>query len=315
VREAGSDFGYSETGCVAALYMLAGIVRMRKCFMKKFIMVFSFLLLFGSHIFGQTVNARQLSEVFSNGNVTLISANGTGSISSVNGRLRNNTANEIQINVFVNNGIYLSNSGAGQNMLVLAIVLGDGVYYTSGTTKYIKLPANATTNIRFNAYCTNRDKDTPLENESFTSVSMPSDLQSISSKLSSYYVANFGKNITKPVQLALWRAQGESVADIAGVIGFTEDEWKTSSGILGVIDPPSVLFIPGTYSYSSKYAVTFSGNNFVMVWENRTYNGTYITIANTLILQASSEDFGTRVFTVYSSTAIQDKDGDLWSRR
>jgi len=283
---------------------------------NKVIILFSLLsFCFTSQLFGQTVNARQLDEALSSGNVTLTSANGSNYISSVNGRLRNNTANEILINIFINNGVYFSNSGVGQNMLAVAVLFEDSSNDRSGTTRYVSLPANAVTNVRFVTFCTNREKDTPKTHESFTRAGMPSGLQSISQRLSRYYADNFGRDVFSTIQLAVWRHQGETAAEIADVYYFTEDDWAASSGILGVADSPTIR-ASGTYSYSSDYTVILTDGNFSMTWGDLEYSGTYITIGNTLILWADWGDYtGTDIFTVNSVNAIQDEDGDTWRRR
>ena len=278
----------------------------------RYIMLFSlFLFCFGNRLFGQTVNARQLDDAISSGNVTIVSANGTGYITTVSGRLRNNTANEIQINVIINNGVYFSNSGSGQNMLALAILMANNEYYSSGTTKYIILPANATENITFKAYCTDRAKDAPKQNETLTRNNMPAGLRSIAAKLSNYHAENFDKDTGRIIQLALWREQRESIADIASIFDFSEKEWSDSSYILGVSDVHARV-VPGTYSYNSSYTVGITGDGFAMSWEGNTYRGTYMVIGNTLILKSTE---GKKFIFTIVNNAIQDREGDNWPRR
>jgi len=266
-----------------------------------------------SPLFGQAVNVRDFNEALTSGNVTLESANGTGYISTVTGRLRNNTRNEIQINVSITNGLYFVNSGAGQNMIAVAVYLEGNRFYRSGTIRYIILPANTTTNIIFVSLCADREKDAPKTNELLIRTNMPSNLQSIATRLSNYYAANYGTAVNEPIQLALWREQRESISDIAAIYNFTAEDWTTSSNILGLPPPPIDPIPAGTYSYSSRYSVTINGNNFTMNWEDSIYRGTYIRIDNAIILKATSGDYK-GVFTIVNN-GIQDRDGDLWRRR
>jgi len=279
--------------------------------------LFSFLsFFFISQLFGQTVNARQLDEALASGNVTLVSANGTGSASgySVNGRLRNNTQNEILINVLLNNGLYLSNSGNGQNMLALSILLEGLRYSTSGMTRYISLPANATTNIVFGAYCANREKDTPKTYETFTRTNMPASLQSLAVRLSNYYAINYINETGPSIQLALWRGQGETLVNIAGIYNFTLENWSASSNILGLPVIPPRPVASGTYSYSSSYTVTITADGFTMNWGGQTYRGVYIVVEDVLILKPVMGDSGLFAFTIVNN-GLQDDEGDLWRRR
>jgi hypothetical protein len=104
--------------------------------MRKDLMIISSLLfVFSAALFGQTgsVPPRQLGEAISTGDVTL-AANGNGgsSGSAVTGNLKNNTTNEIRINVILSNGLYLLNSGSGQNMVATQIFLSNGGIYSIG---------------------------------------------------------------------------------------------------------------------------------------------------------------------------------------
>jgi len=207
---------------------------------KKCFMVIAVLLFFGSvttEVFGQTVSLRirQLSEAVSSGNVTL-SAQGNGSSSgnAVDGVLRNNTPNKIRINVNLSGGIYLSNSGSGQNMIATQIFLSDGGYYIeSGTQgKYIELSPKINTKISFNAYCADFDLENPSMFETFSHVSMPFGLQSIAAKISRYEEENFGGDLTVSIQLALWRSQGLNRRKIEEKFDFTNDDWEIATKIL-----------------------------------------------------------------------------------
>jgi hypothetical protein len=141
---------------------------------------------------------------------------------------------------------------------------------------------------------------------------MPSGLQSLATRLSNYFVANFDSHITIPVQLALWRGQGETIADILSTFDLTEEDWAVSSTILGMPNETPVRIVPGTYSYSSRYTVTITDTNFTMNYGGRNYSGNYMVIGNILVLKTTSA--GSFVFTVVNN-ALRDREGDLWRRQ
>jgi len=206
---------------------------------KKSFLVIVVLLFFGSvstEVFGQssTIRTRQLGEALSSGDVTLTArGNGNSSGSVVLGTLRNNTSNEIRINVIISGGLYLSNSGSGQNMIATQIFLSDGRYTESSpSNKFIRLSPNANTQISFTAYCADFDRENPSALETFNRISMPSNLQSISSKISRYENDNFDVDLVVPIQLALWRSQGQSRAAIAEKFDFTDADWEIATRIL-----------------------------------------------------------------------------------
>jgi len=188
-----------------------------------------------SKIFGQSyIKVIQLGDALSDGNVTLTArGNGSSSGSVVLGTLKNNLSNEIRINVILNGGLYLKNSGLGQNMIATKIYLSNSSYYVSGKSKFISLPANMDTQIRFTAYCADFELENPSTTENFRRVSIPSNLQSIASKISRYEADNFGnKNLVTPIQLALWRSQGVNRRDIAEKFDFTDADWDIATIII-----------------------------------------------------------------------------------
>ena len=207
---------------------------------QKFFWFIAVLLFFGSvstELFGQSasIRTRQLGEALISGDVTLTArGNGVSSGNAVLGTLRNNTPNRIRINVILTGGLYLSNSGSGQNMIAIKIVLSNGKYYTeSGSSgKFIELSPNADTQIRFSAYCADFERENPSAAETFSSISMPSGLQSISSKISRYEADHPGENLVVPIQLALWREQGWNLKSITEKFDFTNADWAIATRIL-----------------------------------------------------------------------------------
>jgi hypothetical protein len=199
-------------------------------------MILSFIFcVFSTELFGQadSIIPRQLSEAISGGDVTLI-ANGNGGSSgaAVTGNLRNNKPNEIWIDVILSDGLYLRNSGSGQNMVATQIFLSDGGYTASGTNKFIRLSPNTNVQIMFLAFCADFERDNPSSSQIFSSAAMPSDIQTISSKISRYMADKFDDDLTIPIQLALWRSQGQSRSDIFEKFDFDDSDWEIATGII-----------------------------------------------------------------------------------
>ncbi|MDR1654623.1 MAG: hypothetical protein LBR96_01395 [Treponema sp.] len=204
--------------------------------MRKHVMIISFLFfVFSMELFGQAdfITPRQLSEAISSGDVTLTAnGNGSSSGSAVIGTLKNNKSNEIFINVVLNDGIYLRNSGSGQNMVAAQVFLSNGVYTTLRTNKFIRLSPNANTQIMFLAFCADFERDNPAATEFFSYAAMPSGIQTISSKISRYMADKFDEDITIPIQLALWRSQEQSWEAISEKFIFDDSDWEIATRIM-----------------------------------------------------------------------------------
>ena len=200
--------------------------------------VLLFSVLSSAVLFGQSLPI-ELGVALTNGNVTL-SATGNGSCAgiSIEGRLTNNLSVEISINVNLSGGMYLANSGSGQNMLATRIFLStpDGLSYSEiGTSRFITLAPKATVGIAFEAYCADFDKDNPTRNENLSFRVVPQANLTIASKISRYVSLNFDVDLDEimdAIQVALWRAEGKSREEIAGKYTFTSIDWELSTEIL-----------------------------------------------------------------------------------
>lgn len=205
--------------------------------MRKFLVFIVMFALFTFGTFGQSSGPGvvQLRDVLNNGTVTLTaSGNGDSSGFAVDGYLKNNTANKINISVIIQNGIYLKNSGRGQNMIAIQVFSSDGGYYSDGKNYFIILPSQGTVDIVFNAYCADFDLDNPSAGESFSAVSIPAGIAGIASKMSRYAADNFDSDLdaTIAMQLALWRIQGNTRAEISKKFNFDNKDWDLSTVIM-----------------------------------------------------------------------------------
>ena len=194
-------------------------------------------LLFATNAFGQSLSpgVRQLAELLDNGSVTLTATgNGDSSGFAVDGYLKNNTANRITVNVNIENGIYLKNSGKGQNMLAIQVFQSDGRYNSDGKNYFIVLPAGAAIAIVFNAFCADYNLDNPSPGQTFSVVPVPQSIKDIAARISKHASDNLrsGIDFTVATQLALWRTQGNTRSDISKKFTFYDEDWDASTLIM-----------------------------------------------------------------------------------
>jgi len=205
--------------------------------MRKVLALAAVFVLFTFNVSGQSSRVVQLSEVLNDGTVTLsASGNGVSSGFAVDGYLKNNTRNMININVIMENGIYLKNSGSGQDMVAIQVFLSDGGYYYEGRSKFITVPAQANIAIVFNAFCANFDLENPSREELFSVVSIPAAIRSIASNISKYGANTFDldRDDTTAIQMALWRHQGHTRVEIEKKFKFDFEQWELSTAIMNI---------------------------------------------------------------------------------
>jgi len=176
----------------------------------------------------------QLSVALSSGNVTLTARgdNYSSGMGAVVGTLRNNTSVELNINVSITEGLYLRNTGAGQNMVATGVFLKGGRFSRIGANRFIKVSAGANVEIEIEAFCADMDRANPASTESFSTEAIPSAIVAISSSISRYIADNFELDLTLPVQIAVWRTQGHSQAEISAKLSFTGADWEIATTII-----------------------------------------------------------------------------------
>jgi hypothetical protein len=199
---------------------------------KAFLFIFVFSVV--NNLFAQTdTPVQELKALVENGQVTLTATgNGSSSGMAVTGYLRNVTPVEIRINIYIREGLYFKNSGAGQNMVASQIYLKGGRYISDGLRNFIILEPRESAEVDFLAFCANLERDNPSSGESFTTDVMPSELQTIAAKINQYmdeYPDD--ENIVTTAQVALWRYQGKTWDEIDEHFRFTRDDWDRA-GIL-----------------------------------------------------------------------------------
>ena len=129
--------------------------------------------------------------------------------------LRNLTNKDIRISTNINRGLFLRNSGKGQNMIATQIYRASGEYFVSGEQKFSMVEPFEKMKVLLFAYCADFEKDNPTPQEKFTIKSFPQRYSDIVDKISRYS-EKYPKDdsIVKSGQVALWMSQGHSLQKI-----------------------------------------------------------------------------------------------------
>jgi hypothetical protein len=179
----------------------------------------------------------ELNDLIESDQVAL-TAKGTGGSSGmvVNGYVRYSMPREFFISALINRGIYLKNSGAGQNMIAIQIYYKGGQYFSDGSRKFIAVQPQENAEIRFIAFCADLERDNPSLEESFAIDTMPAELQTITANITRYLEENpSNENRNTVAQIALWRSQGKTWSEIKEIrryFRFTQSDWDSSSILL-----------------------------------------------------------------------------------
>ena len=203
--------------------------------MRKIILCFVFGFGILTYLCAQgSPSALNLIDLLKSGQVSLTTkgkGKSTGLV--ITGTLRNLTTSQLVVNIYMDQGLYLINSGTGQNMLATQVYIKEGMYSYDGVQSYIILPPQSNTEISFLAFCANLNKENPSPNESLTPGDMPSDINSIAAKINKY-MKEHAADSTNVVacQIALWRAQGHSSNEILEHFKFTQNDLNNAHQLL-----------------------------------------------------------------------------------
>ena len=203
--------------------------------MRKIILYFVFGFGLLTCLFAQgSPTALNLIDLLKSGQVSLTATgNGSSSGLAINGVLRNLTASELVVNIYIDQGLYLVNSGKGQNMLVTQVYIKNGMYSYDGVQSFIVLPSQKNTEISFLAFCANLDRENPSSKESLSPGDIPTDISSIAAKINKYMKENAAESTNVVVaQVALWRAQGHSSNEILEYFKFSQTDLNKAHQLL-----------------------------------------------------------------------------------
>jgi len=202
--------------------------------MKKSISMLILFVLVTAGSFAQTRTAVQdLNDAIRNGQVRL-TANGNGSSSgmAVNGYLRNLTTVEIRININIDFGIYLANSGQGQNMLGTQVYLKGGKYSSDGVRDFIVLQPSINMEVSFLAFCVDLERDNPSLSETFSVGGVPDEITAIAAKINRFEREHPDEDVVTAGQLALWRSKGKTWTEISRSFKFNQNDWNNATVLL-----------------------------------------------------------------------------------
>lgn len=108
--------------------------------------------------------------------VTNVRGNGASSGTVLDGSLRNTTARSIRVGVRLSRGLYFANRTAtAQNMIATAVYERDGLYYVEDDEPFIEVLPRQTTEVTFNGYCLNFDRENPADTDSLVLQPVPAE--------------------------------------------------------------------------------------------------------------------------------------------
>jgi hypothetical protein len=179
----------------------------------------------------QTV--RDLGEVLRGNQAVLrVSGNGSSSGTAVEGYLTSSAARPLRIHINIAEGLYLANSGGGQNMVAVQIFLGDGSFYGGGRLSFIEIQPGKRTPVMMVAFCADFERPNPSARETFTVAAMPASIKAIAAKIAGFTASNPMEDLTVPAQLALWFSQGETPESVAEKFGFSASDEEAARKIM-----------------------------------------------------------------------------------
>jgi hypothetical protein len=197
----------------------------------KILAALIFLALMSGPAFAQTVI--DLGEALRDRRAVLSAAgNGSSSGTAVEGYLTNSAANTLRININISGGLYLANSGGGQNMVAVQIFLGSGAFYSDGRSSFIQIGPGEKAPVILVAFCADFDLPNPSAQETFAAAAMPSPIRPIASKIARFTADDPMADLTVPAQLALWFSQGETPSSVAEKFSFSSSDEETAREIM-----------------------------------------------------------------------------------
>lgn len=187
----------------------------------------------------QEIKVRNLSAELDSGRVALGKIKGTGGSSgpAIDAELTNTTNKEIQIDITLDEPLYLTNQGVGQNMFVLGVVTQAGGYMISGSKAFIRVPAKKKVHVKLLSYCADFEKENPAKNESFAIGEVEAGIRPVLERIAAYQRKHPGQDITRAAQVAIWMARGEDPDTIEQKFPFSRQDLKLANELRGTPPP------------------------------------------------------------------------------
>lgn len=186
-----------------------------------------------SLLFAQ-VDVNDLSAELDARKITLVSPTGNGNSSgaSVTGCLINQGAAAENIDINLSRPLYLLNNGSGQNMIATQVYLKNGGYRSDGRHSFITLQPKFPIFVQFIAYCVDFKKDNPTGTDVFSIGVVPPSLNGVMANINKYARAHPKEEFTCAAQVAIWLAQGQTIAEIQSKFSFTTADESLARSLL-----------------------------------------------------------------------------------
>jgi hypothetical protein len=204
------------------------------------------LILIGALLFGcavsqaqQEITLKNLSAEIDSGRVALGKIKGTGGSSgpAIDAELTNTTNKEIQLDITLDEPLYLTNQGVGQNMFVLGVVTQAGGYMIAGSKAFIRLPAKKKVRVMLLSYCADFEKENPAADESFAVGQVEDAIKPVLGRIAAYQRKHPERDITRAAQVAIWMARGEDPDAILKKFRYSRQDLKLAKDFVGT--PPA----------------------------------------------------------------------------
>lgn len=152
--------------------------------------------------------------------------------------IENMTEQALNILVHFDEPLFFRNGGRGQNMLATAVYLSDSSYWHNNSgERYIPISprtsSESTQTVTFLAYCVDFDKDNPSANDPLVRTGLPEHLRRVGDQMVQFEQQNPDYQGVAP-QLALWRAQGLELEEIASKFSYSTEDVRDMRTLLSL---------------------------------------------------------------------------------
>lgn len=186
------------------------------------------------------VPMRSLNNLLASGSVAIQDGRGNGGSTGavLLASIENMTEQALDVLVHFDAPLFFRNGGRGQNMLATAVYLSDGSYWRNNSgERYISIgprsSSEGTQAVTFLAYCVDFEKDNPSANDSLARAILPEHLRQVGDQMVRFEQQNPDYQGVAP-QLALWRAQGLELEDIALKFSYSNQDVRDMRTLLSL---------------------------------------------------------------------------------
>lgn len=183
---------------------------------------------------------RSLNNLIASGSVVIQEGRGNGGSTGtvLFASIENMTEQALDVLVHFDAPLFFRNGGGGQNMLATAVYLSDGSYWRNNSgERYISIgprsSSEGTQAVTFLAYCVDFEKDNPSANDPLAWADLPEHLRQVGDQMVRFEQQNPDYQGVAP-QLALWRAQGLELEEIASKFSYSNQDVRDMRTLLSL---------------------------------------------------------------------------------